>query len=1273
MSTPTQTGASQPLLPLDFPLWGSRLIEASAGTGKTWTIAALYVRLVLGHGDDGTAFHRPLQPADILVMTFTRAATRELSDRIRQRLIEAAHCFRGDPGQVSPDAFLQGLLAHYPDADQRRHAAWLLANAAEGMDEASVHTIDAWCQRMLKEHAFDSGSLFDEELLADQSSLLTEACQDHWRQQVVPLPPHLLEPVLKVWPNVLALHQDMLALSDKGLTDPVGGSLADQVGDFMARLAAQLAELKTGWAQRAQDLCAWLDEQTGPKVCPWNRQKLGPKNYRNWLARLTEWSNDPALEQPALTATAWQRLRPAGILEARTDGAHVELPAGFAQVADLQAALAALPGLVPVVRRHAAVQVAERMAWLKQQTGQFGFADMQHRLAAALTGAHGERLKARIVSQYPVALVDEFQDTSPLQYRIFDGIYDVYRSSINTSLLLIGDPKQSIYGFRGADIYSYMAARQATQGRHHVLDTNHRSSTAMVAAVNHCFARAEANQPAGAFGFGGSAGNPVPFFPVRAQGRPERFVTGQGPVPALELQHDLELSNADGHRAHFAARCAQHIVTWLNDPQAGFERTDENGQVHFTRLRPADVAVLVRTGKEALAVRRELARRQVASVYLSEKDSVFDTPEAADLLHWLRAVAAPRDVRLARAALATRLAGFSLPELANLAHSEDELDRQCEHLLTLHKVWQGQGVLSMLRQTLHLLGLPARWLQASDGERRLTNYLHLAELLQAASTEMDGEHALIRWLGQHLEHHGERSDEQVVRLESDADLVQVITVHKSKGLQFPLVLLPFAWGYRQVDKKTTRLLSLAQGDPPQRQLWLEFDSEQVAQADTERLREDLRLLYVALTRAQHAVWLGFAAQTTGNSSDCTTHRSGIGRLLAGAFEDGEGPDPDGWLRVLTDVAQGAPQAAGAPPLIQLVAAHGDPPRTHLQPRDPPPPLQTPATYSAVFDRRWTVGSFSALTRNLTSLASPLALAQVPRPADDEPGTLDEALPVSAALPLAAAAPGVAAVPASPWHVFPRGALAGNFLHEQLEWLAAEQFQLPQVGHPFTAHESLDATPPPPPGSPDANAQRLRQRAERAGHGAHADSLVQWMQAVVALPLRGPGVALSGLTTLLPEMEFWVPVPDVQVAELDQLCHQHLLAGQPRPPLVTRQLHGMLMGFADLVFEHEGRYWVLDYKSNHLGPDGAAYHRTALQAAMAQHRYDVQAVIYLLALHRLLRQRLGAAYRPEQHLGGAVYLFLRGIDGPEQGVCLLQPPLSMLLALDGLLAADEVTP
>jgi exodeoxyribonuclease V beta subunit len=226
-------------------------------------------------------------------------------------------------------------------------------------------------------------------------------------------------------------------------------------------------------------------------------------------------------------------------------------------------------------------------------------------------------------------------------------------------------------------------------------------------------------------------------------------------------------------------------------------------------------------------------------------------------------------------------------------------------------------------------------------------------------------------------------------------------------------------------------------------------------------------------------------------------------------------------------------------------------------------------------------------------------------------------------------------------------VAGNFLHDQLEWLAQEGF---------------DCQP--------STVQRLQQRCERAGYKDQASELAEWLREVVQTPLLGPGVCLAALHRHLAEMEFWLPVERLDTQQLDHLCQTHWHPGLPRPNLQASELHGMLMGFADLVFEHNGRYWVLDYKSNHLGPSDNDYTAAALERAMADHRYDVQSAIYLLALHRLLKRRMGAVYDPAQHLGGSVYLFVRGMRGPAQGVCWTPPDPGLLQALDAMLEPSE---
>ena len=405
----------------------------------------------------------------------------------------------------------------------------------------------------------------------------------------------------------------------------------------------------------------------------------------------------------------------------------------------------------------------------------------------------------------------------------------------------------------------------------------------------------------------------------------------------------------------------------------------------FSRLRPADIAVLVRTSKEAAVLRRELRRRQVASVYLSDKDSVLASAEARDLLHWLRAVASPRDVRLARAALATRTLGLPLAELQHLASNDEAFDARSEQLRQLQQLWQGQGVLSMLRQTLHLFDLPARWLRPApagmpaapadaEGERRLTNVLHLAELLQTASTQLDGEQALIRWLASEIDGERATGDEQIVRLESDADLVQVITVHKSKGLEYPLVLLPFPCSYRARDKAGTRFVNQpdAQGI---RQLQVEPTAEQIAQEDRERLREDLRLLYVALTRARHALWVGLGALSVRNGKACVWHRSAIGWLLGG-------PEPAEPATLAQRVADTVGPCADTRLVVVPPGAIG---LSLLQRSEVAAPLRLLRPYAAQFERRWSIGSFTALVRDLPAqglwAASAAAVRNDEGPAD----------------------------------------------------------------------------------------------------------------------------------------------------------------------------------------------------------------------------------------------------------------------------------------------------
>lgn len=1321
------------LNPLTLPLHGSRLIEASAGTGKTWTIAALYVRLVLGHGASGQRAPRPLLPAEILVMTFTKAATRELSDRIRRRLVETAAIFRGEAEPHADDAFMQELLAAFPEGSDRKSAAWRLAMAAEAMDDAAVHTIDAWCQRMLREHAFDSGCLFDEELQANEKAMLAQAARDYWRQHVYPLTDEALAMAHDQWPDVDSLLAGAWGLVEQDLPPGAGaGSLSDRLDRLAAERSQTLATLKQGWTDRAAQMQRWLDAQFARKDCPFNKVKIKPTNCTRWIEALVEWAEDAACVVPDVK-TGRQRLTPEGLHESLKPGTTIDLPPYFAEYAALMQALESLPRPGPVLRAHAAARIGERLQELKTQAGAFGFLDMLKRLDRALDPAEGlapnvpgqaepamslgrgdarqasaRRLRERILQQHPVALVDEFQDTSPLQLRIFDRLYRIEEGgaddpdSSSTALFLIGDPKQSIYGFRGADIYSYLGARHATRGRHYVLGTNHRSTQPLVRAVNHLFEQAEARPGEGAFLFRAAdatadASDALPFVAVAAKGREERFTTSDGDGAAMTLCLDDQLSDKRTNLRLYAELCAERIVTWLNDPQAGFVRPDKPMQ----RLRPADIAVLVRSGLEAAAVRSALRRRGLPSVYLSDKDSVFQCAEAHDLLRLLRAISAPRDVRLARAALATALFGFSIEELQAIADDDERFDQHCEQLQALHTVWQSQGILAMVRRALHRFDLPARWLapalahtpaqghgshqsqhqshpgEPGEGERRLTNVLHLAELLQAAADQLDGEQALVRWFAAQMDAEQDADDTQVLRLESDADLVQIVTVHKSKGLEYPLVFLPFPAQFRSQDRANSGGAALTLPDAEGKlRLVLDPSDEDLLAADKERLREDVRLLYVALTRARHALWIGAAALKLGNSPDCVWHRSAIGALLSGnqpRTPEKMGEDVRS-LTVHPDIVVKTLPVDGA------TGGPGWPARTWLLRREEPIPLSSRPDYNASFERNWSISSYSALVRAPSraaagapdpALADPVSWADLDdlpsalatrvmrddEPFDDEPGLPlgtaqalgDDALSASVTgnVASAVASGGLLRLAEDPWHRFPRGAFAGNFLHGLLEWLAGERFGIEESS-------SLQ--------------EALAKRCEQQGWGHRSDDVLTWLKVVCTTPLPAlGGVALRDLSGTMPEMEFWYPSDGLRTHEVDRLCRAHLLPGRERAALADRVLNGMLMGFADLAFEHGGRYWVLDYKSNALGLDDAAYNAQAMGDSILEHRYDVQAALYQLALHRLLRARLGSAYDPAQHLGGTVFMFLRGVRGPDAGCFVVPAPAALIEALDAMMA------
>ena len=1200
-------------LALAFPLRGSQLIEASAGTGKTFTISALYLRLILGHGGEASGFGRELLPPQILVVTFTDAATKELRDRIRTRLAEAARYFRSEID--APDALVEQLRDQFAP-EHWAACAGRLDIAAQWMDEAAVSTIHSWCQRMLREHAFDSGSLFTQTLETDHSDLLGEVLRDYWRLFCYPMQGDALNWVRANWSGPAALLPRVRALFGSS-RQPANAELspAQMIEACLQERREALSQLKTPWLQWAQELREICLQGVATKAV--DGRKMQARYFEPWFEKLSAWAADETQEQLDL-GTGFTRLTPDGMAEA-WKGTAPQHP-GLDAMYGLKAALDALPTPDAAVLQHAANWVSVRFEEEKRRRAEMGFDDMLLRLDAALQAEGGERLASLIREQFPVALIDEFQDTDPVQYRIFETIYRIEDNSPDTGLFLIGDPKQAIYAFRGADIYTYLRARHATNGRLHTLDTNFRSSHAMVEAVNHVFERAEQRETGrGAFLFRQGAENPVPFVSVKAQGRKEVLLLDGVPGKALTLWQLPSEQPVSGvvYRQQLAATCASQIVELLNGGQqgrCGFARDGEP----LRGVLPADIAILVRDGKEAQAVRRELSTRGVRSVYLSDKDSVYAAQEAHDVLAWLKACAEPDVERPLRAALACITLDLPLIELERLNQDELAWEKRVMQFRGYRETWRKQGVLAMLRRLLHDFELPQALIARPDGERVLTNVLHLSELLQQAAAELDGEQALIRHLAEHLALSGQAGEEQILRLESDEQLVKVVTIHKSKGLEYPLVFLPFICSTKPVDGSRLPLhFHDAAGNA---QVSLKPTPELIAQADDERLAEDLRLLYVALTRARHACWLGVADLKRGNNNRSVLHLSALGYLLGGGAMLAESAGLQSWL---AELQQNCP-AIQCLPVPAADNAHFYPPLNQATLLEPLVPSRRAA-------ENWWIASYSALR-----IGDSLSPAEAPESALAQKLSDDERLDPDA--------PRDVLLSGGDIHRFPRGPNPGTFLHGLLEWAGSEGFKA----------------------DPEAIQDAVARRCNRRGWQGWIETLSDWLQHLQDEPLRlnngQPAVVLSELSQYQIEMEFWFASHKVDVVQMDKLVRQHTHGGAPRAGAEPSLLNGMFKGFIDLTFEHQGRYYVADYKSNWLGADDSAYTEQAMTASILDNRYDLQYVLYLLALHRQLKARL-PGYDYDQHMGGALYLFLRGTRSQGQGVFFTRPPRLLIESLD----------
>lgn len=1180
----------------------SHLIEANAGTGKTYAIANLFLRFTLKGYD----------VQSMLVVTFTNAATDELRGRLRKRLVDAHRMFKAGFVDENEDDFFKSLLSLYPEGHDRKIALLHLELALLSMNEAAIHSIHGFCQKALTEQAFSSGQSFESEQ-ADDEMIKQQVIRDWWRRRTYLMPREelgwYLENVFKNIEHCTAVINPLLEPSPPEImAEP--GAMQHGVDELCQKGNHILTMLIQLWESDHERIYSRLMDKDTYKLKAQAAvyKEKGLSDFFSYMDSLkdngaTTFSILKTPFEPYGFETLTSKLKKDG------DPKDFDIDF-FRKIDELTLILASLKKTYQIIEvSQASKDIRSQLSEFKIDRGLLSFNDMIERLNQALQpeAPAAERLAAILAQRFPIIMVDEFQDTDSSQYGIFQRIHKVGEKH---TLIQIGDPKQAIYGFRGGDIFTYLRAKRETQ-KHWSLSTNWRSTEFMIAAINQLF------EHENTFTF-----KDIPYHPSTSPGagkcKAQPLFTGGIEQPALVIQQiplgaNGKSMNKNTVYDHVHQAVAEQISILLGKGQTSI------GSDPKEKLKPGDIAVLVREKKEANALQQKLLEYGIRAVSISS-EKIWVTNEAKSLLLLLEACILPKDRNLARQAMAAPLLGLGTRDIHSIQTNQHLWSNWIELLLDVQHQWQQKGFMPAFMHLLKRLdqftsqldsgekGVSGTWLERnSNPDRALTNLMHLAELLQQASREHTGMEALLAWMSQ--QKIAGENEEHLLRLESDENLVKMTTLHVSKGLQFPVVFAPYLWHCKLSDFSPPR-----QPKPPL--TWHEPEGEYFQYrylpqseknhpaypvSEHERLAEDVRLAYVALTRAESYchVFFGPAGNKDGNAG-----QTALAWLLSEKTTD---LDKQAFSSGSTDWSFNAITMPGK---LEILSPH--------EPSEPEahPVANQPITTDLSADRidrsirtDWRIVSFSSLTRGIH---------QSTRSTTRVTGE-------NYALQYAA------------------GAHVGNFLHALLESIQPDlplQKQLERLVPYLVLKHNQNPKP-------------------------DIGKLEGWLNNILHTPLDATGLTLATIPgdRRIPELEFDFSTNGVNQKALDKVLQQ--AAGIELPPLPTGYFRGMVTGSIDLAFEHDGRYYIADYKSNLLGRQLDDYHPDNLSKQILARRYDLQYLLYTLALHRHLQARL-PGYEYERDFGGAYYLFLRGMTpetGASRGVFFNKPSTELIKTLD----------
>ncbi|MDD5711201.1 MAG: exodeoxyribonuclease V subunit beta [Smithellaceae bacterium] len=1182
---------------LQSDLCGINLIEASAGTGKTYTIAGVYLRLLLEKG---------LLPADILVVTYTVAATQELEERVRRKIRDAREAF---VNSSSDNPLLRKLLGSY----DRQRAIDRLTVALRLFDEAAIFTIHGFCQRVLKERAFESGSPFDRELITDEEILRQDVVADFWRKNIAFNVPEVTSYAIRH--GYSASYFARLAADSRighetkiitGSQDAAGKAALAKEVELFRGLIVKLGALWDTSRYQIRELLMG---------CGLNARIYDAPKIEKILVTFDGFFSLPGAHFPLFED--FEKLC-RSFLHGKLKKNHRPPEHAFFDLCE-QVKLSAdrladrIEGYVSRLKVELLDSLPCELSLRKAKSNVISYDDLLTELRSALRKPHGETLATALRNRYRAILIDEFQDTDSIQYeilmRIFNESGQPHRMN---SVFLIGDPKQAIFGFRGADVFSYLRASQEAD-RRYTLTENWRSTPGLIRAVNALFAgRCDS-----------FVNEAISFREGKSAGEVAELSIDEKRVPPFQwwLVAPPEQTENIGGRDKgllWGKERAREMITWA----VAAEITkllalgrEKRALIGDKPVAEDDIAVVVRTNLQAWRMREALLKKGVRNVLLS-MESVFATKEAESLEIVLKAILQPAREDWMRAALATDVFGLRMKEIEALSIDEELREERLTEFRECHELWLEKGIIVMVTTLLAKEGIAQHILQYRDGRRRLTNLSHLSELLHdAARSEGLTMDQTLAWLTKRRGSVLPARDEYQLRLDQDGGAVRIVTVHKSKGMEYPIVFCPFLWEVPQVDGPI-----FFHGEDGG--LCCDIDGEQELPKENsrrEQLAESVRLTYVALTRASKICHVTWGAIKDAESS-ALAHLLGEGGLRF--FEGGA-------AQAVTEHAAKVPQDVKWGPLPEASDIELPQPMEQLQEK------LVVRDFPGRIERPWQITSYSLISAGLHGAEETPDYDHD----DDVDGQAENAKDKRA----------------DSIFSLPGGVRSGVLFHSILE------------NFDFCA-------------GVDENNRRLiaAKLSENSFPPMWQSIIERTLLNIVDCPLEFDSVKdgqlkLSELQSkdCLREVEFVFPMENASPRSLGAIYRRWGDTDLPETfhsrlnQLPVGKWRGFMKGFIDMIFQYGGRYWIVDWKSNYLGDDLDDYSETRLRAVMAERSYFLQCHIYVLALHRYLARRL-RNYDYDRDLGGAFYLFLRGMDPqakPHNGIYWCRPSLQFIAALD----------